>query len=711
MIMAFILLCAVFMPADGLAQQDKGLQQAIERVRGLFDIPEELSEFDYNVSSDQGQNVWHLNWYSKDGMEGNMQVSIGQDGVIRNYYLYKPYDGDRIRRFPSVSRSKAQGIAEAFIEKVNPGLLANLRLTEGETPSVTDYYHRFNYTRMENGIPFYNDSVNIEVCNETGEVRSYYYNWTIDADFPKADRAVPMQQAQNAYRQSLGLRLIYSYRADGEHYSVNPVYVPVYGSQYCIDAFTGDRVKVQDGYYDVLYNGAKRMAARDEGAAGGSIILSPVELEAVEKVSKLLSMEEAERMVRSMDELEVTSDYRLDHANLYRDSTFRDEFAWDLSFIKEAREKDNTVRQYYISVTIDARDGGLKGYYRYLPVDADSRSKFDEKEAREAAEEFINAFIPDRFREMEFDMAYEGGVVPLREGDLPGRYSFRYIRKINDVHFPANNVTLDFDAVNGKVVSFRLEWYDIDFPSVDDVVDIDQVYGNLFGQVGLELQYKYSYPDRQLVDYRPYTKPEILLVYGLKPGKPVNFDAYTGQMLDYNGKPYKESDAAVYTDIDGHYAEEQITALAEYGISLQGSEFLPDSFILQKDYLILIARAFSYYYRDSRQDEQKELEQLYNYLIMEGVIKKEEKAPESFVTREQSVMFMIRALKYNKVADLSGIFTTTFKDEKAIDPALIGYVAIAKGMGIVSGAGGYFYPTDNLTRAQAAVMIYNYLNR
>jgi hypothetical protein len=53
---------------------------------------------------------------------------------------------------------------------------------------------------------------------------------------------------------------------------------------------------------------------------------------------------------------------------------------------------------------------------------------------------------------------------------------------------------------------------------------------------------------------------------------------------------------------------------------------------------------------------------------------------------------------------------TGFNDQGSIDPELIGYVAIAKGMNIIGGSGGNFYPKNSLTRAEAAVMLYNRLN-
>jgi hypothetical protein len=73
------------------------------------------------------------------------------------------------------------------------------------------------------------------------------------------------------------------------------------------------------------------------------------------------------------------------------------------------------------------------------------------------------------------------------------------------------------------------------------------------------------------------------------------------------------------------------------------------------------------------------------------------------------VKFLIRALKYDKVADIQGIFNIGFKDKSSISSGLTGYIAIAAGLGIVDPKSAYLDPKAKLTRGQSAIMIYNYL--
>jgi len=68
-------------------------------------------------------------------------------------------------------------------------------------------------------------------------------------------------------------------------------------------------------------------------------------------------------------------------------------------------------------------------------------------------------------------------------------------------------------------------------------------------------------------------------------------------------------------------------------------------------------------------------------------------------------------MKYGEVAEIKDIFNCKFVDKDEISPGLIGYVTIAQGFKIVGGHNGYFYPQKEFTRAEAAVMIYNYLAR
>jgi hypothetical protein len=700
LLMAFVTL----LPVQGLAQDDAGLERAIRAVKAKIEVPDSFTEFNYHTYSEGDKVSWYLDWTSKDRLEGNLSVRVDDKGDILSYSFYKPYDYDSTRKFPKISRQEARDIAEAFINRMKPGLVSVLKPVEDSGPLPLGPVHSFDYIRLENGIPYPGNSVNVSVNSETGEVQSYYYNWSGDASFPQPEGVISLEEAQQAYREKLGLKLTYEYSYRDEESRVYAVYVPVYGSNYAIDAFTGESIRVSP-YYGVYPLRGAQMAVKERDMADGAAPLTPEERKAVEEMASLVSREKAESIARGIKELEISKDYKVAASYLQKDMNVKDSYTWELSFESDAKDSD---RPSNIWVRINAKDGGLVGYSRYIPIEGQREGRYTEEKARTAVEGFLKSVCAKRFKEMEYDPTYEESYYPLEGDKKPTSYSFRYMRKVNGVQFPANYIHVVFDAVNGKVTGFNLNWYDLEFPSVEGVLEMDSIYDKMFDNVGLELLYTGVYPADGRGMAVPGEEPDIKLVYSVKQDKPAIFDAFSGEILDGSGKPFVERKVVEYSDIDGHYAENQVAALAEYGISLPGEAFRPNESIVQKDFLRLLVKAMGYY---GAYDDDEALDDMYNLLIREKVITREEKNPEAAVTREEAVKFVVRSLGFQEVADIKGIFVTGFKDQGSISPELVGYVAIAKGLGIVGGSGGNFNPKAGLSRAEAAVMLYNYLTR
>lgn len=711
------ILVTVLIPSQVFAEGDKGLQEAIKAAKGKLSIPDSFTEFNYNVITEDDRQVWYLSWNSKNGNDGSISVRIDDQGTILSYYYYRPYDYNQ-RKLPAVSRQEAKVKAEEFIKKINPDALSQVKLVDNhQQNSLMEVAYYFNFIRMVNGIPFDANNIFVEVNRETGDVQGYQYNWLKNLAFPAADKAISLEEAQKAYKEKLGLRLIYDYTVDSDMVKAYAAYAPKYNSNYCIDAFTGEKINISPIYYyadgrgGAEYNMKRKMASE---AKAEQPALSPEELKAVEEISKLLSKEDAERKTRSYKILELTDDFKLNNANLSRDWPLKKDFTWYLHFVKEPKDKNDEYQ--YLSVRLDARTGEIRGFYRNTSYKDGDAAKFDEAASKAAVEKFLKELYPDRFSTVEYDESDRNYYILYNANEKLPQYNFRYIRKVDGVLFPNNSMTVSYDAVNGKIISFDMTWFDLDFPSVDKAVSLDHVYEKMFKEIGLELQYKVTYTDELTSKIVPpdYSnrKTEVKLVYSVKQDKPLLFDANTGIILDYDGKPYKENKPVEYTDISGSFAEKQIIALAEYGIALEGTEFKPDQEVSQKDFFRLLSKTLNYYgpYPASN-GSNKDIDEMYSFLIREGIVKENEKSPDSTLTREDSVKFIIRALKYDKVADIKGIYYCNFKDADKINADLIGYVVIANGLKIINGNNGYFNPKDKLTRAEAAVMIYNYLQR
>jgi hypothetical protein len=98
----------------------------------------------------------------------------------------------------------------------------------------------------------------------------------------------------------------------------------------------------------------------------------------------------------------------------------------------------------------------------------------------------------------------------------------------------------------------------------------------------------------------------------------------------------------------------------------------------------------------------------YDMMINDKIIKKEEKAPTTVMTRQDAAKFIVRYLGQGKAAEHPEIFNNPFKDK--VSDTYKGYAAISYGLKVMQGdKNGRFNGTNQVTNAEAAVIIYNAL--
>ena len=193
------------------------------------------------------------------------------------------------------------------------------------------------------------------------------------------------------------------------------------------------------------------------------------------------------------------------------------------------------------------------------------------------------------------------------------------------------------------------------------------------------------------------------VVYALSSPYNAHADAFTGNAVDSSGNALSEF--VGYDDMKGHWAENIINALAERNIYKNEKSFRPDEAVTQKELFKLL-------YTARYQYPENDIESIYRDLIREGIISKDEKAPESEVTKQQAVRYLLKMMGHGRIADIKGIYKCDFADMDDAGEEYYGYIAIAKGLGIVNGdENNNFYPGKSVTNAEAAAIIYNYLKQ
>lgn len=692
--LALVMMVGVFAPAVMADEMSDVLLSVKSRVH----IPEECTEFNAYPQTNDGKKEWAFNWITPEGAETekNVNVNVNEDGIITSYYLY---DSARYNSFgerkilPAFSEEEALNKAREVMRTINPSIHEKYDFDKAQVILNPMEYSIFA-TRVVNGIEFISDSANIAIDHRTGNVVHFSLSYDADVVFPPAENIISVDDAAAAFQKYGGLETIYTtfFDEENEEKIVKVVYAPT-GKGRVIDALNGEIADIEQ--YDIYpyYGYAEKSAmAADQAMAGGAanIRLTEKEIEGIEKLSGIISEKEAEAKVRSMTELDLDADLKMRSSRV---TTFGEEdYQIYLYFENFDNEKHRSA-----NASLNARTGELISFYSYSyreynPQDKDK--KIDEEAMKAAAQAVLNKYYGSYQSKVQF----KSGTAQKYDNF----YSVIWNRVENGLPYYLNEIGISVNMENKKISSLSLNWdNNLEFKSAGDIISGEEAYGKLFEVVTPKLCY--------MLEKAGAEEKTVRLVYAINTNEVAFVDAESGKLLNSIGKEYTPDKKVSYSDLEGHYAKEAVEALAKIGAYLEGSEFLPDKIITQSEYLQLVSKCVWDYYPlyGGRVDAAS----IYKNAIANGVIKKDEEAPDSPLTRELAVTYLLRAMGYKKFAEIKGIFKCSFIDQSEIDEEMFGYVAIAEGLQIINGFNGAFMPKREMTRAEAITVLHNYLNK
>ena len=566
-----------------------------------------------------------------------------------------PYQGTDSFTLPVVSKNIAVNIAQNFLENHCPEVVSEITADNYSINYNKSYPYGYNITfpRIISNIEYSVDNVSIFIDSSTGEVVSYIKNFSNDITVEDSSSIIDITAAEQQYKLSLGLHLQYNKKIVDNKINT---YLTYTADDIIINAITGNTISLpytipSGGYFDVTYNAEKVSEYVDDGTS--------------------LSIAEADKIIRNISELWITDEYDITSVNYLKSRD--DTYLISLTYEHTAGIKE---------VTLNAKTGLLVEY-------TDNTSNIIPEIFEESA---VEKFVEKHYS------SYIDSTIKRKNTDKQSTILL-YERMVNDIPYKSNGLYIY--CTEGKLKNISFAWDNVEFESTNEIITFEDAYQQLFNKCGLELRY--------------YKRDNNVLtpVYQLSQTGTGIIDARTGKQLNYDGSIYYSPKEMNYIDINSHYAGEIAKKMSDCDIYVSsGHVFLSDR-ITQQEYLLLISE----FIKGTKPvlsttgmltDEQSEM--LYSYMFSKNIMDRNEADSKGYVTRADAVKYFLRILGYGTVGDMSEIFIRHFDDYDNIPENLVGYVELARSMGLINGSGNnHFKPNEFITNGDSLIIMYNYL--
>lgn len=733
---AFILMAQTAFPASGMALEQKAvnlnyevagevgqaavstsqpvkveisLEKAITLVKQSFEVPGEFTEFTSGYNSYNSRQTWSLNWRAPGDTGGSFMAQVDvSNGEIINIGSWKPVKPNSGQYVTNYSYNQAKEIGEKLVNKILSDRISELELIPENTRviPISDYglvSYSVQWKRVVDGVSCPSNGVTVQVSGNDGTISGYTLNWSKE-NFPSTQGVIGEVKAREVFEKNKLLELQYFMSpmirpmprsaSDPSKAQAKLIY-QLSNSSFngIIDAKTGEPLKLNPGEW---LSSEEMMDSKGGlgGAASKSAVaqpLTPEEQKEIEKSAQLITQEQAIEALKKW--LEIPEGLTLRNVNLGTEGGFNQNRVWSFDWNSDQASKEGFQ---YISGRVDAVTGEVLGYNASPTYQgAEKPQTMDRSSAKVLAEEFLKKIQPGRSQEVKFlDTLVMGQHYPVDQV----MQEFQYQRIVNGVVFPGNGFSISVDTVTKKVIGFNMTWWTIEFPAVSEAMGQNQAHDTFFASRPLTLKYVQLYKNGQ--------PGEIRLVYQPKIENPLtvsnSMDAKTGKFLDWQGNPLSELPRPyTFKDISGNFAEKEISLLGQAGVFGEyGDQFKPDENITVVSMLraMLMAKNGAWMNPPLKDDE------VLKQANEQGWWKEDLGAGEG-ISRELQTKLIVRMLQLEKIAQLEGLFQAPYEDSSSFNSGSLGYIALAKGLGVIKIDGTKFEPTRTVTRAEAAYAI------
>jgi len=713
------------MPADEIgADLDEGLAQAVTAVRELFEIDNNIfTHFNWHYWPGDGfhsPESWILSWNSND-WNAHINAQITSDGMLLHYsrHEWSPESNRRNISLAEITPEQARANADALMSAVFGASAERFEVVEQRLFFPSDRY-MIAYVLMHDGFMHPNYMMIIEVDKLSGEIlgfhrggHQFFHDLSQDI-FAYEDGSVTIsrEEALAAYLEHIGIDLIYASHFDWQTRSltVRPVYRLSNNWDSFISAVDGSLINIDFNIFPagaaaIMNGGGMAMTdyatAQEEEAvmiyAVGSgserarreVHFSNIEQDAIDHAADLITAGEAIAAVSAAFGLELVGEL---HTNLRADHINRRQFVWDIHL-----SNHDGMIQEWLSASVDARNGNIISFWHnsnemFIAPDG----SFVEPEFRYTYEQAID-IVFSKVRELSphgltrsfelVDMPWQ--IIPL--GEKSASYHFHFVRVVNGLQFPENFISVNFDNMSGRITGYNLTWFeDAGFRIPDNIITPEAA----LNRIADFSDFSISYMSNGMTEDG---RINVSLIYRFESF--VNIDPFTGNWLGWDFQAIERPEHILpdYQDLEGHWSEEIVNKLADNGIFVWGGEaFEPDRYITRGEFM----RFLSFYANNP-------------WLFTEldsSIFISHRGARDAWdlsnsnqvITNQQAARIIAEIAGYGAIASHYAIFVCPFGGEST---EYTGYIAILYALGVLSGED--FNGSENMTRAEAAAIIYN----
>lgn len=707
---------------------NKDTQEALEKVilivKDRISIPKECSEFNYDYNTyNYGIAEWNLRWNDKKGAR-YIEVNCDSKGNI-SYYRDNAYENKEKLQLKYL-KSELEPTALEYLNKVYPSLKDHFKLVSSGYNGTYNNSYYYTYERVENKIAMPDNTVTISISVADKSLKSIQSNIIFDVEIPDAKKEISKEKAIDLLKKKLTMSLGYYNKVetlkDGtEQLKAYLAYTPNL-SYVAVDAKTGEIYTERSEWkYTHSREDAKSdsaMATADTNGKG----LTQEEISKIDEISGLISKEEAITKITKNKYLLLDSSAKAITATLTQQTTYlsakeekKTDYYWNINF-QDPRKPDyenNDLYRANANARVDAKTGEIISYYASTKsadgeISSDLskyKSLYADKKCKQIFETFVSTVNKDRFKETKLVDSYNDYVVAYNDKtQVIGGLGYRYNRFNQDVEYSYNYICGDVDKVTGKVYSYSYNWDEnVVFESKEGAISADEAYEAFMKLDGFDVVYEYNTINTYDMDYEGkqeyyYNEDaysvdyEVRLVYSIEGINPKVISPFTKKQLDYSGEEYNESKENIteYTDISNSPYQRSIQLLTDIGLGYTSSRFNPTSQISTKD-LLTFSQAAGIYFDENLK---KEVFNQYN------------------VNRQTIAKYLCYILKIEDIASLPGIFTSGYADEASIQKEYVGFVAITKGLSLLTAdKEGKFNPQQKVTRGEAADLLIQLIQR